>query len=252
MAVEARILAKEPIRAGEWIPLPQGGLIFLSGMGADRARLAARTLLENGATALVSWGFAGGLDPNLSPGSLILPAAILAMDQSIHRVDPAWHEALGSRLKPHLGFGSGLLAESPGILASREERAALFHRTGATAVDMESASVALVAEESGVPLLVIRAITDTTQRGIPRALLNSIDEFGRLRLSRFLPGLTRHPAELLALFPLGRNYRVARATLAKVALRAASNLFCPSEPATMTASGKGNLILPAAEKGEKS
>jgi adenosylhomocysteine nucleosidase len=252
MVAEARILSKGPIAAGELIHLPEGGLILLSGMGADRARLAARTLLENGATALVSWGFAGGLLPALSPGSLILPASILGLDQSIHDVDPVWHESLCNRLKPHVDFRRGILAETTGILASRAEKRALFHRTGAMAVDMESASVALVAKESGIPLMVIRAITDPAKMAIPRSVLNSIDEFGRVHLPRFLPCLARHPAEFLALVLLGRNFRVAQATLATVALHAGSDLLCPPGPARMTVSGRGSTTLPPVTKDEKS
>ncbi len=86
-AAEARTLAKAPIPPGELIHLPTGSLMLLSGMGAHRARLAARTLLENGATALVSWGVAGGLAPGLSPGSLILPETIIAIDQSVYPAD---------------------------------------------------------------------------------------------------------------------------------------------------------------------
>ena len=55
MVAEARILAKGPILPSGLIQLPEGAMMLLSGVGASRARLAARTLLEKGATALVSW-----------------------------------------------------------------------------------------------------------------------------------------------------------------------------------------------------
>lgn len=227
MVAEARILAKEPIAAGELTPIPEGAMLLLSGMGADRARRAARTLLENGATALVSWGFAGGLLPGLSPGSLILPERILAVDRSIYYVDPVWHEFLGNRLKPHVSLHRGTLAESTVVLDSRAEKIALFQRTGATAVDMESASIALVAKAAGVPFMAIRAITDGPEMAIPQSILNSIDEFGRACLFKLFPYLTKRPAELMALVRLRRNFQAARATLTRVVRQAGSNFLCP-------------------------
>lgn len=226
-AAEARILAKVPIPAGELIYLPEGGMVLLSGMGANRARSAARTLLEKGATALVSWGFAGGLLPGVSAGSLILPERIIALDQSVYHVDPVWHERLCSRLETYVELHRGTLAESTVVLADCAEKIALFKRTGAMAVDMESASIALVAKEAKVPLIVIRTIADVAEMAIPGSALNSIDEFGRVSPLRLLSCLVRRPAEFPALLRLGRNFQAARATLITAVRQAGSNVLCP-------------------------
>lgn len=227
IAAEARILAKVPFPAGELIYLPEGSMVFLSGMGTNRARSAARILLEKGATALVSWGFAGGLLPQISIGSLILPERIVALDQSVYNVDPVWHERLLSRLETHVGLHRGTLAENAVVLTGCAEKTAFFHRTGAMAVDMESASIALAAEEAKVPFMVIRAIMDGVDTVIPRSALNSIDEFGRVHPSRLLSCLVRCPAELMPLVRLGRNFQAARATLTTVVRQVGSNMLCP-------------------------
>jgi adenosylhomocysteine nucleosidase len=209
------------------IYLPEGGMIFFSGVGANRAHSAARTMLEKGATALVSWGFAGGLSPGFSTGSLILPERIIASDQSVYHVDPVWHERLCSRLEKHVELHRGILAESTTVLADCADKIALFQRTGAIAVDMESASIALAAKEAGVPFIVIRAIMDGAEMPIPRSALNSIDKFGRVRPLRLLSCLVRRPAELMALLRLGQNFEAARTTLITVVRQAGSNMFCP-------------------------
>jgi len=227
IAAEARILAKVPIPAGELMCLPEGSMVLLSGIGASRARSAARTLLEKGATALVSWGFAGGLLPGVSTGSLILPERIVALDQSVYYVNPLWHELLCSRLETYVGLHRGTLAESAAVLANCAEKTAFFHRTGAMAVDMESASIASAAKEAGVPFMVIRAIMDGVEMVIPRSALNSIDEFGRVHTLRLLSCLVRRPAELMALVRLGRNFQAARTTLTTVVRQAGSNMLCP-------------------------
>ena len=227
LVAEARILIKGPIAPGGLTVLPEGAMLFISGIGPKRGRLAAQALLAKGATALVSWGCAGGLLPGLFPGSLILPERILAADQLVYPADQPWHERMSSRLKGYVDPQAGVLAESTIVLASSPEKAALLRRTGAVAVDMESASIAQVAKEAGIPFLAIRAITDGAEMDIPRSALDSTDEFGRIRLLKLFSGLARHPVELRALLRMGRMFRAAEATLAKVALRAGSNLLCP-------------------------
>ena len=66
---------------GRWI-LASEPLVEVSGGGEERARAAAHSLLERGASALVSWGVAGGLDPELEPGSVVLPDAVVHTDGS--------------------------------------------------------------------------------------------------------------------------------------------------------------------------
>ncbi len=226
---EARVLAKGLKAAGELIHLPGGAMMLLSGMGANRARLAAQALLANGATALVSWGFAGGLLPGLPAGSLIVPQDVVAADQIVYPVDSVWHTRLCRQLQGYMDFYKGPLAESPAMLASCGEKKKLFSRTGAIAVDMESASIAWFAKKAGVPFLAVRAITDPAEMAIPQSVQNCIDEFGRVRLPKVLQGVIKRPMDLPLLVGLGRNFRAARAALAKVAFQAGSNLLCPPE-----------------------
>ncbi len=228
-AAEARILTKVPIRPGELTSLPEGGIVILSGIGAQRASLAARILLENGATALVSWGFAGGLLPGVSAGSLILPQSVIAPNQSMYEVAPLWHERLCSRLERHVVLYRGTLAESMVVLTDGAEKNPLFQRTGALAVDMESASLALAAQKAKVPFMAIRTIMDEAETVIPCSVLNSVDEFGHLRLLRFLSSLIGRPLEVGNLIKLWRGFQAARATLTMVARQAGSNLLCPGD-----------------------
>ncbi|HYA12815.1 MAG TPA: hypothetical protein VEF33_00585 [Syntrophales bacterium] len=225
-------MAKVPISAGDLIHLPEGGMVLLSGMGANRARSAARVLLEKGATALVSWGFASGLLPGVSTGSLILPEGIVALDQSIYHVDPVWHERLCSLLEAYVRLYRGTLAESAVVLSVSAEKTAFFHRTGAMATDMESASIAAAAKEAGVPYMVIRAIMDEVKMVIPRSVLNSIDEFGQVHPLRLISCLVRRPVEITNIIHLGRNFHTARATLTTVVRHAGSNMLCPKDGTT--------------------
>ncbi|HSB07130.1 MAG TPA: purine phosphorylase [Thermodesulfobacteriota bacterium] len=227
MTAEARSLTKQTVTQGQLIHLPEGPLVQLSGTGSKSARLAGGKLLQNDAEALVSWGSAGGLIPELPPGTLILPQKILAANGGVYSADREWHERLCKRLKAHIYFHRGPLVESPEVLTSSAEKTALFKRTGAVAVDMESAAVAAVAHDSGVPFVAIRAIVDPAGMIIPRSVLSAIDEFGQLRFFRFLKELLRRPMDLFTLIRLGHNFRVAHLSLASAACLAGSNLLVP-------------------------
>jgi len=202
-------------------------MLKVSGMGPRRAALASRTLLENGATALLSWGSAGGLAPKLFPGNLILPKTVIASDQSLYHVETSWHHRLCNRLKGHVDFHTEPLVESATVVCTPAEKTVLFYRTGAIGVDMESAAVATVAQEARVPFMVVRAIVDSADTTIPDSSLNAVDEFGQLSCLKLIQGLGGHPGELFALVRIARNYRAAQRALAKVARLTGYNLLVP-------------------------
>jgi adenosylhomocysteine nucleosidase len=216
-SVEARSLLNQSIARDELIRFPDGALLTVSGIGRERAARASKTLLERGATALLSWGSAGGLAPNLLPGALILPLTVIGSNRSLYHVDATLHARVCDRLRGLVAFHTDPLMESSTVVCTSAEKAILFRETGAGAVDMESAAVAAVAQEQGVPFMVVRAVADAMDTTIPESILNAFDEFGRVSFFNLIQGLVRHPTDLFALFRLGRNYRAAQRTLATVA-----------------------------------
>ncbi len=222
---EARILTKEPIPGGEVTYLPSGAMLAVSGVGPMRAATTSRVLLEKGATALLSWGSAGGLASKVSPGNLILPKTVIASDRSFYHVDGPWHERLCNRLKGHVGFHTESLVESSRVVRTPAEKASLLRETGAVGVDMESGAVAAVARKAQVRFMVVRAVADAAGTSIPESTLDAIDEFGRLNFFKLIQGLAKNPRELLALVRIARNYRTAQRGLATVARLIGKDLF---------------------------
>ena len=221
---EARTLADRPILAGATIQLKDNTLLKVSGLGAKRASTAAESLLAEGATALLSWGSAGGLDASLLPGHLILPRKIISSDQSVFPVDAGWHERLCRLLWDQIEFHPDPLTESTAILNTPAEKRELFKQSDAAAVDMESAAVAEVASTTNVPLVVVRAIVDPFDMKMP-SVVQTIDEYGRVRPLSLLGRLARNPAELFLLIRLGLYFRAARNSLTTVARLARDSRF---------------------------
>jgi adenosylhomocysteine nucleosidase len=131
----------------------KGVRILHTGMGRDAAAEALRMeLVDDRPTAVVSSGFAGGLDPNLCVGDVIADDG-LSSEELLHQL-PA-------------GIRRGRIVTAATTVDSPEAKAKLHRETGAQAVDMETQAVAAECARAGLPLLVIRAISDAARDSIP-------------------------------------------------------------------------------------
>ena len=170
------------------------------------AEQAAARLIAGGATALISFGLAGGLDPALRPGTIIVPAAVFA-DGTTLATDPGLNARLG-------GTTAHLLLATAQVLATAAEKQARWTDTGAAAADMESGAVARAAAGHGLPFAVLRAICDPAERDLPPAALAALNHRGAIGLGRVAASVARHPAQIPALLALARDAAAARRALA--------------------------------------
>ncbi len=227
MAREARPLCGRRMKAGDVVETPEGLLLVLSGVGGEAAARCARKLVDKGASALVSWGCAGGLHPRLRPGSLVLPEKVLAPDETRYTADPTWHARLFERLSGRLDVHTRPVVEARDVLRHPFEKRAFFEKFGAVAVDMESASVATVAKGANLPFMAIRAIADTAESSVPDCVAVATDSLGRPRPARFAYRLVRRPLDVLSLLRIAAGFASAMSTLNEVPLFTGSNLLAP-------------------------
>lgn len=207
------------------LPRPGAGgapEVVCSGGNSARAAAGATRLVTQGSRALLSFGLAGGLDPALRPGALIVVETVIAPDGRCWEADRDWREALLAALAAERPV-AGALAGSDRVLATVDEKLRLFEATGACAVDMESHAVARVAADSGVPFAALRAVADPAGRALPHAALDALDADGRWRAQRVIVGLAKRPWETPGLIALALDARRAFAALRRGA--AAAPLF---------------------------
>ncbi len=226
MPPEAHCLTHRRPRPGERVELSSGVSIQLSGIGARRASRAAESLLDRGATALLSWGTAGALADTLLPGNLLLPKRVLTPTGDAYDVDVDWRARVAACLQDRVASNAGPLVQSATVVADVSEKAQLFARLGAVAVDMESVAVAAVAGRAGVPFIVIRAVADAARTTIPQQVLGAVDAHGEWRLSALAVLLLRRPRVFVDCVRLLRDSRAAYATLTQVARLAGPSLRC--------------------------
>jgi adenosylhomocysteine nucleosidase len=222
LAAEARALGPSMPRGGAPIPLSElallggGALLAVSGIGWTAAAGAARALIDAGASALMSFGVAGALDPALEPGNVVLPREVLSSDGRHHPTDATWRERVAVELRASHALSEGHLLTGDQAIDTPEKKAAAFHGTGAVAVDMESAAVAEVAAGHKLPYIAVRVIVDTAADRLPPAAVAASRE-GRVKIARLVMGLAASPGEIPALLHIARSYRVAMRTLRAIA-----------------------------------
>jgi len=228
MPSEARALTRgarpafgRPLTVGPQLRLCVGGI------GPSGADASCRELLRAGATALVSWGVAAGLDASLRSGTLVLTTQLLdGSTEGAPPTDPeraiatTWAEGVAASLHDAMPIVRGGLTPTVDLVHTRRAKRALS-ASGGVAADMETAAVARAAVAAGVPWIAMRAIADTARDAVPASVLRAIDERGRVRMGRLALALARHPEEVLLLPALARGYRAALRTLAVVAGRTA-------------------------------
>ena len=217
LAAEARHLGAATRRHESLTPLADGTLLAVSGMGGAAAARSAQLLIDAGATALASWGMAGGLDPALAAGTIFLPSEVISPDGVSVTTARHWRERLGSALATQRPLTHGRLLTSSKAVGSLAAKATLFREMGAAAVDMESLSVAEAAEARQLPFIAVRVIVDSAADALPQAVTAAADTEGHLQIWRLMGALARTPADLAPLIRLARRYRAANRSLAAVA-----------------------------------
>ena len=192
--------------------LGAGSLLALSGIGRAAAAAAAQALVDSGVSALMSFGMAGGLDPALKPGSVVIPCELLSPDGARYTACRSWRERVAAAISPLCAVTEGNLLTGTQAIDTPAEKAAALRSTGAAAVDMESAAVAEVAAKHNLPFIAVRVIVDTAADFLPRAVV-AASRAGRVHFGRLIGGLILRPREIAALLRLVQRYRIAMRSL---------------------------------------
>jgi adenosylhomocysteine nucleosidase len=196
LAFEARIAAGPGIR------------VICSGDGRNLAATLTSAFME-GCRSVISFGVAGGLAPHLAPGSCVVGSAIIS-GATRADTDVEWSRQL---LNAMPGAVFGMIAGVPAPIAHPAAKTALYLKTGALAVDMESHIVAGIAATYGVPMAAIRVITDPAARSLPTSALAAMRPNGTADIGAMIRSVMCRPRELPALMRTALDARAARATL---------------------------------------
>ncbi len=197
--------------------------------GGDRPGLSRRLAAEDDdvPAVVISFGIAGGLEPGLPVGAVVLATEVRQVPQAhatAHLPDAAGLHRPADRPDRASGFVSSVAAQlaNRGFVvregaiagvdrpaATIDEKRALYEVTGALVVDMESHVAADYAAGRGVPFLAIRIVSDGAGDAIPSAAARAMRPDGSVDVSGLLLALAREPGQIPGLIATARNAAVA-------------------------------------------
>jgi hopanoid-associated phosphorylase len=187
LAVEARLTAGP------------GVITLMAGANPARLRSLCRPLAALDCRAVISFGIAGGLDPSLAPGDVVVATGVAAPDRHL-RACLAVARDLATRLCEHPK--RVIMADLAGVdraVVTPLEKRSLRSATGASAVDMESHVAAAFAAQHGLPFAAVRVVCDPANRTLPALVGSALRPDGEVSLTGVFASLCRRPLQLLAM-----------------------------------------------------
>jgi adenosylhomocysteine nucleosidase len=176
--------------------------VLITGIGLENAERAVTLALRQIKPSLVlTCGFAGGLDPDLTTGQVIFTSPARS------GFEPALVAA---------GAHPGRFHSIDRVATTALEKQELREATGADVVEMESGAIAAVCRVLGVPCAMARVVLDRQQDDLPidfNAVLNDRSQIDFLRLTW---QLIKAPSRIAGLLRLRRDSHLAANELGRV------------------------------------
>jgi adenosylhomocysteine nucleosidase len=207
-------------RAGSFTSTGHEFLLVASGMGfGNAARAAEMLILDTHPDLLISAGFCGGIEPERQVGDVVVAQKIVIANVGGIEEIPAQLSSIGHTFVEHqVAMGKQVVGGtfvSTSAITSKKHLAGMLpdHYPGPV-VEMESAAIAMAAAEHNIPLLAIRAVSDTAAEELGFSLDEFCDtEMRRIRPYKVLLTVLRKPHILPQLVRLGFSSRKAAESL---------------------------------------
>lgn len=181
----------------------QGKSISLvqTGVGKQAMKDAISYCIENiKPSLLINIGYAGGLDPHMQPGDIVLASEII--DEPTEK---SWNvsQELIARVvdvskSADLRYNVGKLVTVDRPVTDPHQKAFMGTRFEAIACDMESAPFAELASSAKVPFLVARSILDSMDTALPDIPQDAVIN-GNVQVGALLGHLKSNPRDILKL-----------------------------------------------------
>ncbi len=203
--------------------------LVLCGIGLRRARAAAAALIAaERPDLLVSFGVAGGVESDLQVGDVVIGENATLLEKEIPtrplpllRLPASARQAIDRALRERgAALYEGSVVTTAGSPAFHATAGALSHPV----LDMETHGIAQEAAARGVPLLALRAVSDSVREPLPFDLGRFTDSDYNLHTARLLAYFVLHPRVLPRLSGLQRNTRRAAENAALAVLAALGEL----------------------------
>ena len=179
--------------------------VLITGIGRENAERRLHSALKRSAWQLVlSCGFAGGLNPYLTTGTVVFSS-----DEDAG-LTPTLLAARACPVRFHC---------SHRVATTVEEKRMLWETTGADAVEMESEIIRAICRAHGIPSATIRVISDAANENLPVDFNVFMTSEQKLNYAKLVLSLLTSPAKIPAMLRLQRQTQLAARNLAGVLSR---------------------------------
>ncbi|MGO9008074.1 MAG: hypothetical protein ACLQIQ_08515 [Beijerinckiaceae bacterium] len=189
LQAEAAIIGSDP-----------GFAVFCDLPGKQQMALAAAS---GALTALVSLGTCGALAPRLGVGDVVLGTAVITGGGDMPLASAAWVQRLpyGVTVErgPVLSLGQ-IETDTP------TQRAALFKKYGAAAIDEQSKTVAETANAHHLPFIIVRCVSDDARDTIPPAARIATNADGSTNFLNIVKSIGNDPAQIVGLLRIASEF----------------------------------------------
>lgn len=190
-----------PFEAGAFVP-QHGVEVWVAGVAGKPCAEALSERMIPPPDLVISAGLAGGLDPDLQAGDLVI-AENFTSPQFLPTLQMS-----GLRCAPMLTRRA--------VVATRQEKQSLRVETGAALCDMETFHIAEVCARADVPLIALRAVSDDAHTSLPvpkETLVHPITR--RPDTPAMMMHLVLHPWKIPGFVRMVRQASLARRSLAE-------------------------------------
>jgi adenosylhomocysteine nucleosidase len=180
-------------------------LLIRGGVGSRSAASAAESAIAAHPRTIVSSGFCGGLLPGPQVGHVVVATRVLDGSGEGTPIDcdkAGVKQWLNLIEKAGVPCHSGDLTSVSAAVTSVAAKAELARRSGAIAVDMESYAIASLAQKAGIPFLLLRSISDSSDDALPPEVGGFLDENGNVRAGQVAKFAIKGPRNIKMLMTL--------------------------------------------------
>jgi len=190
-------------------------LLLRTGVGAIRANHALRQAAERfDIVQAVSIGYAGGLDPALHVGDLLIADQLSYPGQpgKLYVDSTMVNQAMALSCPEGVTSYQGGLVTVDEVVSKPEDKLLLGQLYSVMAVDMETYALAVAAKDLDIPFLSVRAITDTAGQELMDCS-HLVEEDGEVSKLKAGWHVITHPGDMKSMIELGLHAKQATESL---------------------------------------